>query len=343
MPKFLILLLVSLLVQSSNVTTISDITPSTSTSAGAVYSNDSIPEKISAEIDSLNQEFMEDIIKQNKDNIENSLYPKEAYLFDVNDTMSSYKEIIADDTAYSILDEYYFVVQADGTSSNSMAVSDDGEYIVYTAALDGEIYISFLLIEKQYYTLLLTIERVREDENWGIRTLYINDYSYYQMNAAGFYETAKVLSDKGHTLSAFLYMYVLRSNILRPSPLMQYSSENEMLEFAQSLQDEILENNSFPIEFDDLEKVVLYNIDVKIVDGGLMPDFMYVTGYNLSDTSEENLKSIEEEAYKLHEKMRALFPGIDEDFSKILYGAAAEIPENSNIQYQRYGTVIDTN
>ena len=121
--------------------------------------------------------------------------------------MSSYKEIIADDTAYSILDEYYFVVQADGTSSNSMAVSDDGEYIVYTAALDGEIYISFLLIEKQYYTLLLTIERVREDENWGIRTLYINDYSYYQMNAAGFYETAKVLSDKGHVITSYSIHY----------------------------------------------------------------------------------------------------------------------------------------
>ena len=94
------------------------------------------------------------------------------------------------------------------------------------------------------------------------------------------------------------------------------------------------------MEFDNLDGVILYGIDAKTITDGIMPDFMYVTSLDLTDTSEENVKAIKDEAYKLHDIMMEFFPGIDKDFNAFLYGATSEIPDNSSVQIQRYGTVI---
>ena len=179
-----------------------------STSTGAAYSNDKIPSEIKEEVDNLNNEFIEHVIKNDADYVESHIYNQELQTHeDIVEVVKLYSDIIREDIQYSILGQYYFVVDANGNSSRSMTVSDDGEYIVSTTAMTGEIFISFIIIESVDKDTLLTLEFVREDTDWQIRALYLNDYSYFDMNALDFYEKAQICADNNRPLSAF-FVYV---------------------------------------------------------------------------------------------------------------------------------------
>ena len=335
-------LVLALLTSLSGCSFNSNLESTVSYSKGAVYSGEKIPAEVKTEVDELVAAFIGSIAEKNSDYLKDMLYePNAQTQKDIDAVVASYSESIKKDTEYSTMEEYYFITSSNGSSSRTMAESNDGEYTVSTQAINGEIYISFIILAGSEKETLLTIEHVREVTEWKIRQTYINNYSFYGMNLLDVYEKAKEYYANSQLLSALVYIYAFE-DILRPSSLMQYNKESEIIAFANDLKKEFQDKYELPMEFDELQNVVLYGIDSKRVTGGLMLDFMYTTSLDLNDTSKENKKAIEDEAHRLHDFMSQIFPEINENFNSFLYGASMEIPANNNVQLQRYGTIIET-
>lgn len=341
MRRLIILILISALSQFGVADIDLNLDPliEVSTSQGAVTTNEGIPADIQAEIEEMNSILIDKIIAGDSAYVESITHPENTNSVDFEYFMSIYSENITKDSKIDILDEYYFTIEAQGDSSNTMAVSDDGNYIISTKAVNGEISISFLIIEQENKQLLLTVEYIRDNANWYIRTLHLNVYTYYGLTPQHYYETANICNEEERYLSAFLIMYGCYDAI-RPSPLMQYSNESEIYVLTDDLDTYFSQNYPFPIEFEDLPSVTVYGIDLKHITEGLMPDFMYVTGLDIDDKSESNLQAIEDEANALHEKMMEHFPGIEDDFNIFLYGASSQMPPDAVTYYDRYGTIV---
>ena len=339
MKKILLMLIVSMLAQGGAIDLESIFEPGSS--QGAVYSTDILPAETKDEIDALNDELIEKLLEADKEYLENIIYSEEKDLTNINELTAVYSQIFASGIDYRILDQYYFIVTAQGGSSNTMAVSDDNTYIVSTRALTGDIFISLLVFKYENHETLLTIEYVKEAVKWELRTLYAGEYSYYGDTALDSIAKAQDLSEQGQHLSAFLNVYFAASHTAYPSTLMQYNDIQAMNDLLANTQADVLNTVTFPMEFEGIPGVVFYNIDIKTVTTGLMPDIMYTTSLDLNDTSEANCKALNDEAYLLHKKIIELFPDLEVNFYSILYGASNEKVDAPEKEVHRYGTIVE--
>lgn len=312
---------------------------SVSSSTGMIMVNDQIPKDLREELHAEDQIFIQHIISKDADSISSMLRPSSGTSkSDLVQMVDVYSEYLTDRNTH-YLEEYLFSTEAQGVGSNVMSPSPNYPFLVYAPAETGYVAISLILIEQGAKNMLLTIVRMRAADKWEIFSTFINDYSYYGMNAVDLYEQAFKLHSEGKLLASMMYL-IPAARVARPSMNMQYNDEKIMQSFAINLEKEILETYTFPQPVPGYEDIMIVGLHVETTSDGLMPVIMYEGNYDVLDTSSSNTQAMEDEAHIIHDTVMSLYKDLQSDFDMFLYRIYNEYPYEANIPVQGYAVLV---
>jgi hypothetical protein len=172
----------------------------------------------------------------------------------------------------------------------------------------------------------------KEKSKWKIRNFHIGErrkfgktFHQWIAEAYGDYKTS-------NKFSAFIKILGSQS-MLKPAPFVEYVLEDSINNMIDELTKVTFPREAFSIKFTDIKsKPEIYSVrhqpinDVK----GILPVFNYKTNYSL-----EAVDSLECEVNLMAIKLKNKFPGIEEQFSAILFCATKEFPttQNNNLEY----------
>ena len=233
-------------------------------------------------------------------------------------------------------DRYYCNVDKVGKFNlNVNTLKDDPFYITVEAA-SKDIFVSLIKSTSNKDDSLLSLIYIKEQGEWKLRTLTIDNYSYGGMNAIDLYEKAKSLDTQGYKVPASLYS-VLSNKLLHPAPFIKYKKESEITDYHKKLLENIKNDYTFPQKLKNANNVEIYGLDVKyVIDKGIVPFIKYTT-----DIEWSNKKEIEKEANDMNNEVTSLYPGMKETFKFILYEAYSEPPVDAKKTYDCYRTGVE--
>jgi len=215
-----------------------------------------------------------------------------------------------------------------------MSPDEDEMFVARINGVGNEVLVSFQRTTSGYVDYALNKILIREDGEWKISSLHLCTYSANDETALTLYEDAKELSETGYSLPAF-FKLILWNQLFELGDNFHYKNIDEMQKFMQELYDSFTESAEFPIVFDKLEGVSVFNLDTKVFYQGNFPEVLYITETDIDDDAK-----IEEEAAMLHELLTGEYPGMAQAFNEILYTAYNEYPLDPEKTYRAYGTFI---
>lgn len=290
---------------------------------GASYVDNEINKKIIEEINKLDEELVDAIIKNDAKTIVNMFNPvlnmSEAAIAGI---IKPYSEIMTDSN-YEYLGRYYFETIKFSKASRAVTTSANGEYDIIVEAIDGEIFVSLIKYRYEHVEELLSVEYIREDGDWTIRDFSLIPYTYNGENALDHYKKAQEFYDAEEYLMAYLHIHTAL-DLQVDSYRFRYRDFTAMVNLGVLCVEKMNEIHQMPIQIDEAGGVLVYSLRPANAPGEMFPDFRYVTKYEITeDGSQENSARISDEIKIVHEVLMKIYPEIAENFDKVMYYAFA--------------------
>lgn len=319
---FLLLILISLVLQNCNVVTSNTL------------QNENIESDLKKEIEELDKKVLEAITTNNttilKELMSDTLKQKAENLDQLIEQISG----AVKNPEYYVLDQYYIKNSAIGiTNTLTSGTNDQNDYTIQYQALNEEMFVSLVISENNSEKFLIMNIYGKYPEGWRLNILQFGQYTIEGKSAPEIYAQAKLKYDKGYFIDAFLEM-TLGSQVLNPAKFWKYKKEDEIKEFIEMSNAKVKNEYIFPLTLQELDtKPRVVNIFLQQITEGYFPMIEYLTEIDLSDTSETKLEND-----RIHNIIGDVFNGIDKNKKYLLYKAYNDLP-NGKTAVPTYGFV----
>lgn len=303
------------------------------------YVNENIDSRVKSEIDSLNQivftAILSDEVLPIHKNLHSGLKNNSNINSLVNFLFNNYPDL-----QLNKYNEFYIISDGTGERNANFFSFTDDNFFVSLKVWSPEIYVSLHETKNLEKDVLISLVYEKEKGKWKIRNFHVGERrnfgkTFHQWIAEAYsdYKTSK-------KFSAFIKILGVQS-MLKPAPFVEYVLEDSIKSMIDELTKETFPREAFSIKFDDIiSKPEIYSIrhqpinDVK----DILPVFNYKTNYSL-----EAVDSLESEVNLMAGKLKKKFPGIEGQFSTILFCATKEFPTVLNKNLENYNLVYKFN
>jgi len=212
-------------------------------------------------------------------------------------------------------------------------------FFVSLKTWSSEIYVSLYETYTQETDVLLSIVYEKENDKWKIRNFHAGSRRQFGKTFQQWLKDAEGDYNNSKKYSAFIKIAGAES-MLKPAPFIEYILADSIKSYVDEIIRGTFSKDSFPIIFNDINSnPEIYSLTYQpITDvNEFLPKFYYKTEYSLEDVA-----SLEKEVDIMSEKLNEIFPGIENQFSAILFSATKKTPI-SNFEYVEYYNLIHMN
>ena len=307
------------------------------------YVNDNIDIKIKSKIDSLNNIVFNSIRSNTTLPINNLLDTKLKNMGNskvnirqmVNYLNSNYKDI-----PLKKYNEFYIISEGKGERNASLYAFDNDNIFISLKVWSPEIYISLYETNTLKNDLLISLVYEKENEYWKIRNFNIGERRNFGKTFQQWMTEIKEDTKNLKMYSAFIKLLYAQT-MLKPAPFMNYVLDDSTKEMINNLTKNTFPSESFPIEFSDIKsKPEILSIRPKPITDvqGIFPRFIYKTQYSL-----DSVNLLQNEVNMMSREIIRRYPGIDKQFTSILFSATNEGYENNQKRVEYYNLVYKFN
>ena len=233
--------------------------------------------------------------------------------------------------------DFYSIVSGDGNKTIFHDLDLNAQSsILYDTSHDTS-FVCMSVCEANHKEVLQTIIFVKENNNWQIRLFHYGFLRIYGKDAMEWFTHTKNLYIQGYSIPAYLNLSLVYL-CLSPAPIIKYTDGDKIKDFEKLMNERILSNISLPIHLPAFgDGYDIYGVEPLHAET-LVPVIRYTTKLSIN-----NEAALEEEAWSLIPELESLFNGLTKVFNTIVIKAYFEPPVNPDVDYPRYGTIIDLN
>lgn len=302
------------------------------------YFDDEISKKITDEINELDEKIIESIRRKDVDAINEQLSKalKESDV-DINSLVNMSSDYIKASKTEQFKRIYVKTDKVGELQPKIVEDLSDEDGIIYSASgYSKEAIISVISAESDSSEVMIYIEYIKQKGDWEVYRFNIGELSAEGYTAPEFYAKAKKLADQDHLVAAYMYATPF-SKLKDPVPFIQYANLSSMEEFFTNLREDTIKKHKFPFKLDRSD-IEIYGFELLYMQQGFIPKIYYITDLDLSDN---NKQAIEEEVYNIHEQLKSIFTGLNENFDLFYYRGFNEYPVDASKEYMSYGTAVE--
>ena len=204
-------------------------------------------------------------------------------------------------------------------------------FFISLKAWSSEVYVSLYETKNFPRDILVSLVYEKETDKWKIRNFHIGDRRIFGNTYSQWLQEAKNDKRNKKELPALLKVLAVQP-LLKPAPFIEYVLDDSTKEFIEGTTNGSFSSEFFPIKFPNIKsKPEIYSIQYRpiINTEEILPLFNYKTNFSL-----ENESSMQNEVNFMVENLKTIFPGIENQFSGLIFSANKEIPSNyKNVPY----------
>ncbi len=304
------------------------------------WQDEEIDSQIKSEIEVLDRKLLKGIVSNNpliiKEIMSDTL--KEKSRDEINAIVNQLNSVLKNDD-YEVLNQYYlknsFLKNSVSVKSGTSLIND---YDFTFQPRNNEMFVSLFTSKNGLDEYLIACVYGKYAEGWKLNILRFGQYKLNGNTAPELYAKARYDYKKGYLVDAANHIF-LSSQILTPADkLWKYEREDEMIEFYNTVVEDVKNQYQFPIALTDIEShPQILNVFPQKVEEGYFPMIEYITEIDLSDTTQTKIEND-----LIHDKIGEIFKGIDKDKKFIFYKAYSEMPDGVT-PVSTYGFVKELN
>jgi len=298
------------------------------------YKNDDIDSKIRNEIELLNKKVFECISQNSIDGLFNMLHSEFRNIDNYKSRLSSmfnYLNSNYTDPQLKKYNEFYTISSGEGERNVSFFSFTKDNFFISLKAWSSEVYVSLYETNNFPRDILVALVYEKETDRWKIRNFHIGDRRIFGNTFSQWLQEAKNDKRNKKELPALLKVLAVQP-LLKPAPFIEYVLDDSTKEFIEGTTNGSFSSEFFPIKFPNIKsKPEIYSIQYRpiINTEEILPLFNYKTNFSLEDES-----SMQNEVNVMVENLKTIFPGIENQFSGLIFSATKEIPSNyKNVPY----------
>lgn len=299
------------------------------------FHNDEIRKDIRQEIHDLNER----IIKSFRENKPEDLYDlladenKEERFVSIKEVFQESNPAIAK-SKFEFSQDYHVKYWCIGERLSSVPSRTDPLFFIHvTISNRGHKFVSLMETKGHFQDYLLYFEYEKSDGQWKLHALHGGIIRIANRTSVDWSNEAQQMYAKGHFLPAMIRLTVA-GQFLRPTPLIQYEKEMEMVELQNKCRSQLKEL-PMPLQLETKPEIV--GVAPQFVRSEIMPLVRY-----LSQIPLDNESGIRQEANSILPVMEVIFPGISSYSDHVVFKAFNEMPSDPKKLYKSYGVVVDT-
>ena len=294
------------------------------------YINDNIDIEVRKEIENLNNIVFNEANNESAGQIDNLLHSKFRELDNYRSTIKSIMNFLKTPNilpSISIYNEFYSISPGTGERQVHFFSFTDDNYFVSLTAWTPEIYVSLFETKDLEHDALISLVYEKDNGDWKIRNFHIGDRRILGRTYQQWIEEAKIDFENRRELTAYFKIRAAKA-MLKPAPFIEYVLDDKSKSFIDNLTNNILSSKKFLIAFNEISsKPEIYSVNHRYIQNTkeVLPVFVYKTKYALS---EESL--MQNEVDQMVSQLKIDFPGIEKQFSGLIFTATKEVPQNDD-------------
>lgn len=307
------------------------------------FVNDNIDVKIKSKIDSLNNIVFNSIRSNTIVSINNLLDTKLKNMVDTKSNiiqMVNYLNANYKDLPLKKYNEFYIISEGLGERNASLYTFNNDNMFISLKVWSPEIYVSLYETNTLKNDMLISLVYEKENGNWKIRNFHVGERRNFGKTLSQWINEIKKDIRESKRYSAFVKILAVQP-MLKPAPFMEYVLEDSTKEMINQITKSTFTPESFPIEFSDIKSrpEILSVRSQPITDvQEIFPRFIYKTKYSL-----DSVELLQNEINKMSQELKSKYPGIDKQFSTILFSATNEGYKNKQKRVEYYNLVYKFN
>lgn len=299
------------------------------------FEQDEITINVIEKIDELDRTIFNSIVNSNFDDIRNRLTKSAFYnpaLLGEGNSENSFVQ----STEFENLWHTYVVIHDKNPNISISIPLANGVYIFNKETQYRECVISLNRFQVNEFEYLLILFYVKDKGEWRIDYVDFPYYSTYSLTVDDMYKKTMELSEMGHFEASLIYIDYIEHMLINYKYI-QLSNSGEIRANNNLVQ----QKANFPLLPQIIDGVDVYRFYCYPRENGIEITIQYTTEIDVTNPSEKEKMSLEEEAHIIHESLMYIYTYLENEFTTFRYQACNEIPYSRVKNYDNYETYID--